>query len=137
MKTVILLIGVGEQISLIHDVLGAEGYEVQRMDWSELKQSVEPSLLHINLIILVDRREGRAHQNDPDPKLALKRWLDKGQVIPLLVITSSNTSPQFIVEWLDYGANDVMQEPIHLSVMLARIRNLLRIFANATQEGKK
>lgn len=66
----------------------------------------------------------------------MKQWIDTGQVVPLLVITS-NASPQIIVEWLDYGANDVMEEPIHLNVMLARIRNLLRVFANATQEGKK
>ncbi|MGO4731345.1 winged helix-turn-helix domain-containing protein [Paenibacillus sp. 2KB_22] len=135
MKTAILLIGAGEQVSLIHDVLCAEGYEVQRMEWSELNQSVEPSSLHISLIILVDREEGNAHR-DQDQKLELKRWIDTGQVIPLLVITS-NASPQFIVEWLDYGANDVMEEPIHLTVMLARIRNLLRVFANATQEGEE
>ncbi|UOK61536.1 response regulator transcription factor [Paenibacillus sp. OVF10] len=41
------------------------------------------------------------------------------------------------MEWLDYGANDVMEEPIHLTVMLARIRNLLRVFANATPEGEE
>lgn len=135
MKTAILLIGAGEQVSLIQDVLCSEGYEVQRMEWSELNQSVEPSLLHINLIILVDREEGTKHCGK-DQKLELKRWLDKGQVIPLLVITS-NASPQFIVEWLDYGANDVMEEPIHMTVMLARIRNLLRVFANATPEGEE
>ncbi|WP_405157376.1 winged helix-turn-helix domain-containing protein [Paenibacillus sp. FSL H8-0283] len=135
MKTAILLIGAGEQVSLIQDVLCSEGYEVQRMEWSELNQSVEPSLLHINLIILVDRSEGEAH-HDHDQKLELKRWIDKGQVVPLLVITS-NASPQFIVEWLDYGANDVMEEPVHLNVMLARIRNLLRVFANVTQEGEE
>lgn len=105
------------------------------MEWSELNQSVEPSLLHINLIILVDREEGTKHCGQ-DQKLKLKRWLDKGQVIPLLVITSI-ASPQFIVEWLDYGANDVMEEPIHMTVMLARIRNLLRVFANATPEGEE
>ncbi|WP_340029184.1 response regulator transcription factor [Paenibacillus sp. FSL H7-0940] len=135
MKTAILLIGAGEQVSLMQDVLCSEGYEVQRMGWSELNQSVEPSLLHINLIILVDREEGRKHCGQAQ-KLELKRWLDKGQVIPLLVITS-NASPEFIVEWLDYGANDVMEEPIHMTVMLARIRNLLRVFANATPEGEE
>ncbi|MFX3650344.1 MAG: winged helix-turn-helix domain-containing protein [Paenibacillus sp.] len=135
MKTAILLIGAGEQVSLIYDVLCAEGYEVQQMEWSKLNQSVETSLLHINLIILVDREEGKSH-HDQDQKLELKRWIDKGQVKPLLVITS-DASPQSIVEWLDYGANDVMEEPIHLTVMLARIRNLLRVFANATQEGEE
>lgn len=135
MKTAILLIGAGERVSLIQDVLCSEGYEVQRMEWSELNQSVEPSLLHINLIILVDREDGKEHCAH-DQKLELKRWIDKGKVIPLLVITS-NTSPQFIVEWLDYGANDVMEEPIHMTVMLARIRNLLRVFANATPEGEE
>ncbi|WP_405117703.1 response regulator transcription factor [Paenibacillus sp. FSL H8-0317] len=135
MKTAILLIGAGEQVSLIQDVLCSEGYKVQRMEWSELNQSVEPSLLHINLIILVDEEEGNEHCGQ-DQKLELKQWIDKGHVIPLLVITS-NASPQFIVEWLDYGANDVMEEPIHLTVMLARIRNLLRVFANATPEGEE
>ncbi|OMF65884.1 response regulator transcription factor [Paenibacillus sp. FSL R5-0766] len=135
MKTAILLIGAGEQVSLIQDVLCSEGYEVKRMEWSELNQSVEPSLLHINLIILVDREEGKKNCGQ-DQKLELKRWLDKGQVVPLLVITS-NAFPQFIVEWLDYGANDVMEEPIHMTVMLARIRNLLRVFANATPEGEE
>ncbi len=105
------------------------------MEWSELNQSVEPSLRYINLIILVDREEGEVHRSQ-EKKEELKQWIDKGQVIPLLVITS-NTSPQFIVEWLDYGANDVMEEPVHLNVMLARIRNLLRVFANATQEGEE
>ncbi|MBT2285624.1 response regulator transcription factor [Paenibacillus polymyxa] len=135
MRTAILLIGAGEQVSLIQDILCNEGYEVQRMEWSELNQSIEPSLLHINLIILVDREEGTKHCGQ-DQKLALKRWINKYKVIPLLVITS-DASPQFIVEWLDYGANDVMEEPIHLTVMLARIRNLLRVFANATPEGEE
>ncbi|MGE6575566.1 winged helix-turn-helix domain-containing protein [Paenibacillus xylanexedens] len=135
MKTAILLIGAGEQVSLIQDVLCVEGYEVQRKEWSELNQSDENWLSHFNLIILVDREEGKKHCGQ-DQKLELKRWLDKGQVIPLLVITS-NASPQFIVEWLDYGANDVMEEPIHMTVMLARIRNLLRVFANATPEGEE
>ncbi|WP_339255837.1 response regulator transcription factor [Paenibacillus sp. FSL R5-0713] len=135
MKTAILLIGAGEQASLIYDVLCAEGYEVQRMECSEINQSVKPSLQHINLIILVDREEEHAHLNQ-DQKSELKRWIESGQVIPLLVITS-NASPQVIVEWLDYGANDVMEEPIHLTVMLARIRNLLRVFANATQESEE
>ncbi|CAM4255958.1 winged helix-turn-helix domain-containing protein [Paenibacillus xylanexedens] len=135
MKTAILLIGAGEQVSLIQDVLCAEGYEVQRKEWSELNQSDENWLSHFNLIILVDREEGEAHWSQ-DQKIELKQRMDEGQVIPLLVITS-NASPQFIVEWLDYGANDVMEEPIHMTVMLARIRNLLRVFANATPEGEE
>jgi len=134
-KTAILLIGAGEQVSLIQDVLCAEGYEVHRKERPEIDISVKNSLSHINLIILVDQGEGEANRNQ-NGKAELKQWIDKGQVVPLLVITS-NASPQFIVEWLDFGANDVMEEPIHLNVMLARIRNLLRVFANATPEGEE
>lgn len=134
-KTAILLMGAGEQVDLIQDVLCSEGYEVHRKEWSELNQSVEPLLLHINLIILVDSEKAQGHRS-PQKKEELKQWIDKGQVIPLLVITS-NASPQFIVEWLDFGANDVMEEPVHLNVMLARIRNLLRVFANVKQEGEE
>ncbi|WP_340398541.1 response regulator transcription factor [Paenibacillus sp. FSL H8-0079] len=135
MKTAILLIGAGEQVSLIQDILCAEGYEVQRKKESELNQSVEDSLSKFNLIILLDLDEGEVYRQQ-DQKAELKQWIGKGQVVPLLVITS-NASPQFIVEWLDYGANDVMEEPVHLNVMLARIRNLLRVFANATPEGEE
>ncbi|NMI05411.1 response regulator transcription factor [Paenibacillus sp. SZ31] len=135
MKTAILLIGAGEQVSLIQDILCAEGYEVQRKKGSELNQSVEDSLSKFNLIILLDLDEGEVYRQQ-DQKAELKQWIGKGQVVPLLVITS-NASPQFIVEWLDYGANDVMEEPVHLNVMLARIRNLLRVFANATPEGEE
>ncbi|WP_222126791.1 response regulator transcription factor [Paenibacillus xylanexedens] len=135
-KTAILLIGAaGEQVNLIQDVLCAEGYEVQRKEGTELNQSVDSSLSHFNLIILLDQDEGEALRNQEE-KAGLKQWIDKGQIVPLLVITS-NASPQIIVEWLDYGANDVMEEPIHVNVMLARIRNLLRLFANATPEGEE
>lgn len=59
-KTAILLIGAaGEQVNLIQDVLCAEGYEVQRKEGSELNQSVDNSLSHFNLIILLDQDEGR------------------------------------------------------------------------------
>ncbi|PQP81798.1 DNA-binding response regulator [Paenibacillus sp. PCH8] len=135
MKTAILLIGVEEQVSLIQGVLCAEGYEVQRKEWSELHISVESALSHINLIIVVDREEEESNQRE-EQKSVLKQFINKSPSTPLLIIISK-ASPQFIVEWLDYGANDVLEQPIHWKVMLARIRNLLRVFANVTQESEE
>ena len=46
----------------------------------------------------------------------MKQWIDKrsGWVPPYWSYHVKTHLLQFIVEWLDYGANDVMEDPVHL-----------------------
>ncbi|WP_342551435.1 response regulator transcription factor [Paenibacillus sp. FSL R7-0652] len=135
MKTVICLIGAGELASRIKDFIKEEGYEIQELDWSELRQKTDRRSTRPHLVLLVDREPEPVHWSEPDKK-ALKEWMNQSLPIPLMVIIPE-TSPQRVIDWLDFGANDVMEEPVHWKVMLARIRSLLRLFANGAHDGEE
>ncbi|QOS79644.1 response regulator transcription factor [Paenibacillus sp. JNUCC31] len=131
MKTSMLLVGSGEQVTNIKDVFCAEGYHVELMEWSELKRGSKIPLTELSMIILVNEK----NQED-QVKAGLESLVQIGAISPLLVITPK-ISPELIVEWLDYGANDVMEEPINRNVLMARVRNLLRVFAHVSQEDEE
>jgi two-component system, OmpR family, response regulator TctD len=63
------------------------------------------------------------------PKLAghevLKRVRDRGNNVPVLVLTATNTIQDRVLE-LDHGADDYMIKPFDVSELEARIRVLLR-----------
>ena len=46
-------------------------------------------------------------------------------------------NPEQIVAWLDQGANDVIVEPFQWKIVMARIRNLLRVFSNAARTDEE
>ncbi|SEA77358.1 response regulator transcription factor [Paenibacillus sp. 276b] len=131
MKTSILLVGRGDLVSFIQGILCAEGYQVEKMEWTDLNRISELTLTNLNMIILMN--EG-CHEDTL--KNGLESFVHIGVTSPLLVITPK-ISPELIVELLDYGANDVMEAPIHGNVMMARIRNLLRVFSHASQEDEE
>ncbi|MGC5772957.1 winged helix-turn-helix domain-containing protein [Paenibacillus pabuli] len=133
MTTSMLLVGSGEQVTFIQDVLCAEGYYVERLEWAELKRGSKLPLAELSMFILVNET---SKEEEEHVKTGLDLLVQKGVISPLLVITPK-ISPERIVEWLDYGANDVMEEPIHRNVLMARVRNLLRVFAHVTQEDEE
>ncbi|MBB6021503.1 DNA-binding response OmpR family regulator [Paenibacillus sp. JGP012] len=135
MKTAIVLAGVGETAQRIEHILQEEGYEVRQLDWSEIGKSREPDTAREQLIILVDQDTADI-QRSVQNRMTLKKWMNQGNVTPVLVIIPE-ASPQRFIDWLDFGANDVMEEPLHPKVMLARIRSLLRLFASSSYDGEE
>jgi DNA-binding response OmpR family regulator len=135
MKTTIILVGTGELVRRIEHVMQEEGYGIKHIEWPELNDKIDINSARPHLIILVDREPEHVNQSEPD-KIALKKWMNQGLSLPLMVIMPEN-SPQRVIDWLDFGANDVMEEPLHWKVMLARIRSLLRLFSSATHEGEE
>ncbi|WP_440109331.1 winged helix-turn-helix domain-containing protein [Paenibacillus sp. QZ-Y1] len=131
MKTSILLVGAGERVTFIQEVLCAEGYHVERMKLAHLTMESEFTIPHINMIILINQ-----DCQENELKAGLVSLVQMGVTCPLLVITPK-ISAELMVEWLDYGANDVMEDPIHCNIMMARIRNLLRVFAHTSQEEEE
>ncbi|MGQ8873114.1 winged helix-turn-helix domain-containing protein [Paenibacillus sp. TSA_86.1] len=133
MKTAIIVVGTGELVNRIMHIMQDEGYEVKHIEWSELNEKGDMKSTRARLIILIDEPE-HSNQSEQD-KMALKKCMNQGLSIPLMVIIPGK-SPQRVIDWLDFGANDVMEEPVHWKVMLARVRSLLRLFASATHEGE-
>ncbi|PYE49230.1 response regulator transcription factor [Paenibacillus barcinonensis] len=130
MKTAIRLAGTGELVTRIEHILLEEGYEVSRLNWSEIDKMGDADAPREQLIIFVDRDTEEIQRSEQD-RISLKKWMNQGCLRPVFVIVPEAT-PQRVVDWLDFGANDVMEEPLHPKVMLARIRSLLRLFANAS-----
>ncbi|MCK6076831.1 winged helix-turn-helix transcriptional regulator [Paenibacillus silvae] len=135
MKSAIMLAGAGETAQRIEHILQEEGYEVRQLDWSELEKPQEPDAAREQLIILVDRDTADLQRSEQD-RMTLKKWMNQGNVLPILVIIPE-ASPQQVIDWLDFGANDVMEEPLHPKVMLAKIRSLLRLFATSSYDGEE
>ncbi len=135
MKTAIMLAGLGEAAQRIEHILQEEGYEVRQLDWSEIDKPRETDAAREQLIILVDRDTEDIQRTEQD-RMTLRKWMNQGNVTPILVIIPE-ASPQRVIDWLDFGANDVMEEPLHPKVMLARIRSLLRLFASASYDGEE
>lgn len=134
MKTAIILVGTGDLVRRIEGIMQDAGYEVKPIEWFELDDMVDVKTARPHLIILVEREFEDVHQSE-QAKIALKKWMNSISSTPLMVIIPE-ASPQRVIDWLDFGANDVMEEPVHWKVMLARIRSLLRLFASASHEGE-
>ncbi|MGF9696996.1 winged helix-turn-helix domain-containing protein [Paenibacillus sp. MABNR03] len=128
MKTSILLIGVKERTNEIKEVLCAEGYTVLDSTWEDLYREQEFQLTTCSMVIRV-MEENHDHKIGEELHCLLEQ---KEGSVPIIVITSP-IPPEQVVAWLDQGVNDVIVEPIQWKVMMARIRNLLRVFANAVQ----
>lgn len=135
MTTVIFLVGTGELVNQIECILQEEGYEVQHIEWVELNEDVVMQFDRPKLILLVEQKSKQMYQNIQN-KAALKNWMNQGTPIPLMVIIPE-TSPQWVIDWLDFGAYDVMEEPVHWKVFLAKIRNILRLFAKVKPDGEE
>ncbi|MGF6353942.1 DNA-binding response OmpR family regulator [Paenibacillus sp. 4624] len=135
MKTAIILVGTGDLVRRIERIMQDAGYEVKHIEWFELNDMVDVKTARPHLIILVEREFEDVNQSEQD-RIALKKWMNSISSTPLMVIIPE-ASPQRVIDWLDFGANDVMEEPVHWKVMLARIRSLLRLFASSSHEGEE
>ncbi|MET3941350.1 DNA-binding response OmpR family regulator [Paenibacillus sp. PvP094] len=132
MKTSILLIGAKDRTNSIKEVLCTESYSVFDIKWEELYQEQDAQLETCSMIIGIVDEE---HDNSIVEEL---QWLMeyKEGVVPIIVITPQAT-PEQIVAWLDQGANDVIVEPFQWKIVMARIRNLLRVFSNAARTDEE
>ena len=66
----------------------------------------------------------------------LRRIRSSGSQIPVVLLTARDTVPDK-VSGFETGANDYVTKPFAMEELLARIRNLLRIFQQKKEEGEK
>jgi len=66
----------------------------------------------------------------------LRRIRSSGSQIPVVLLTARDTVPDK-VSGFETGANDYVTKPFAMEELLARIRNLLRIFQQKKAEGEK
>ncbi|MDQ0169590.1 response regulator transcription factor [Paenibacillus tundrae] len=127
MQTSILLVGTTERTTSIKEVLLNHSYTVVELRWQQLQQERFAQLESIRMIILLHGTDSREELSEGI------EWLgQKSKPVPIVVLTYQAMDEE-IVHWLDLGANDVILEPVHSSVLLARIRNLLRLFVSVDQ----
>ncbi|KQY94137.1 hypothetical protein ASD24_00805 [Paenibacillus sp. Root52] len=127
MQTSILLVGTTERTTSIKVVLLNHSYTVVDLSWQQLQQERDAQLESIRMIILLHDTDSREELSE-----GIERLAQKSKPVPIVVLTYQAMDEE-IVHWLDLGANDVILEPVHSSVLLARIRNLLRLFVSVGQ----
>lgn len=59
-----------------------------------------------------------------------------GITTPIIIITAFN-STEYIVDCFEFGANDYVVKPFHMEELIARIRNMLRIFRQQDQKNEE
>jgi two-component system alkaline phosphatase synthesis response regulator PhoP len=105
--------------------LEAEGYQVQAVDTGEaalemlLPDSREPSQLPFDLVVLdvmLPEKDGFA---------VVSEMRGAGQFVPTLMLTARGR-PEDVLEGFAAGADDYLPKPFELSILIARIRGLLR-----------
>ncbi|WP_338539884.1 winged helix-turn-helix transcriptional regulator [Paenibacillus tundrae] len=127
MQTSILLVGTTERTASIKEVLLNHSYTVVELRWQQLQQERCEQLESIRMIILLHGTDSREEMSE-----GIERLAQKSKPVPIVVLTYQAMDEE-IVHWLDLGANDVILEPVHSSVLLARLRNLLRLFVSVGQ----
>ncbi|WP_145047174.1 response regulator transcription factor [Paenibacillus xylanexedens] len=127
MQTSILLVGTTERTASIKEVLLNHSYTVVELRWQQLQQERSEQLESIRMIILLHGTDSREEMSE-----GIERLAQKSKPVPIVVLTYQAMDEE-IVHWLDLGANDVILEPVHSSVLLARLRNLLRLFVSVGQ----
>jgi DNA-binding response OmpR family regulator len=65
----------------------------------------------------------------------LRRVRNAGNPIPIVLLTARDTVPDK-VSGFEHGANDYITKPFAMEEMLARVRNLLRIFQQQSKEAE-
>ncbi|CAH1190876.1 MULTISPECIES: response regulator transcription factor [unclassified Paenibacillus] len=128
MKTTILLVGAQEQTRSLKEALSAEGYAVLLASAGTYKQQLEMVKQNLSMIIWTAAPEDTIQ---PDEGLKWHRGQNHHN-IPFIIITTAISADR-IVEWLDSGANDILEQESEPSILMARIRNLLRLFSQGSQ----
>jgi len=105
--------------------LEAEGYQVQAVDTGEaalemlLPDTREPSQPPFDLVVLdvmLPAKDGFA---------VVSEMREAGQFVPTLMLTARGR-PEDVLEGFAAGADDYLPKPFELSILIARIRGLLR-----------
>ncbi|WP_020616302.1 response regulator transcription factor [Paenibacillus daejeonensis] len=65
----------------------------------------------------------------------LRRLRNSGNPIPIILLTARDTVPDK-VSGFEHGANDYITKPFAMEELLARVRNLLRIFHQQNKEAE-
>ncbi|XEC92573.1 response regulator transcription factor [Paenibacillus tarimensis] len=65
----------------------------------------------------------------------LRRLRNAGNPIPIMLLTARDTVPDK-VSGFEHGANDYITKPFAMEELLARVRNLLRIFTQKNREAE-
>jgi DNA-binding response OmpR family regulator len=65
----------------------------------------------------------------------LRRVRNAGNPIPIVLLTARDTVPDK-VSGFEHGANDYITKPFAMEEMLARVRNLLRIFQQQSKDAE-
>jgi DNA-binding response OmpR family regulator len=104
--------------------LEAEGYQVRAVDTGEaalelLSPSADASGPPFDVVILDVMLPGK------DGFTVVSELRQAGQFVPTLLLTARGR-PEDILEGLTAGADDYLPKPFELSILIARIRGLLR-----------
>lgn len=104
-----------------------EGYEVGRAKdgRSGLEMAMEGSWDLVLLDVMLPELNGIE---------VLRRIRQNGQTVPVILLTARDTVPDK-VSGFEHGANDYVTKPFAMEELLARVRNILRIF-KASREGE-
>jgi len=65
----------------------------------------------------------------------LRRLRQGGNTVPVILLTARDTVPDK-VSGFEHGASDYVTKPFAMEELLARVRNILRIFAQHTKEAE-
>lgn len=110
----------------LFDILKREGYQV---DWAQTGvEAVELALKNDYDLMILDLMLKQGHISNG---MEVARMVKPHKKIPYMLLTS-RSDPFDIMLALDSGAEDYITKPYDLSVLLARIRVILRRNANQT-----
>ena len=101
--------------------LEAEGYQVAAVETGEaaLELLLPPATPHFDLIVLDVMLPGKSGF------AVVSELRQAGQFVPTLMLTARGR-PEDILEGFAAGADDYLPKPFELSILIARIRGLLR-----------
>src|SRR5207237_4364030 len=100
--------------------LEAEGYQVELVETGEAAlESLQPGVQPFDVVVLDVMLPGK------DGFTVMSELRQAGQFIPTLMLTARG-HPEDILRGFAAGADDYLTKPFELSILIARIRGLLR-----------
>ena len=100
--------------------LEAEGYQVEVVETGEAAlESLQPGAPPFDVVVLDVMLPGK------DGFTVMKELRQAGQIIPTLMLTARG-HPDDILQGFAAGADDYLTKPFELTILIARIRGLLR-----------
>jgi len=100
--------------------LEAEGYQVQLVEAGEAAlEKLKPEAAAFDVVILDVMLPGMSGFD------VVSRMRESGQYVPTLMLTARGR-PEDVLRGFASGADDYLTKPFELSILIARIRGLLR-----------